>query len=686
MILLLAGCGYVVDLDDTGVRSWTPPTLELSSASADFGAVAIGSPPSSRTLTARNTGGWPMGVTLRIAGDDGRFCAHWVPGSESCGDARRARAKWGDTGDRPGDSNPGGAGGTGGGGGVPTCPDGAAEAVWGDVLVLDPGCSIQAEADFSPRVPEGAAVAGLEFGTVADGEGAWELDPRNEVQDVRLDAEVTGDPSAVDLAWQSGTAEFPWHPPDGSTDTLTAILENRGPGDATVTDLDLGRCASTVAVTGLAVGDVIAAGTTVPVQLDYTATGGSLACILGADTDRSSPAYLSLVAYPPAASAPPTVTLAAPAPGSFVVPAEPLDVDFTVSDDVDAPSTLEATVRLNGAIVLSGAPADPAGHELWTAYADTVPLGPVTVEVSVEDFHHNLARTAVTVRVGDPPPDDDDADGDGWGVGDLDCDDGDATIYPYAVETENGRDDDCNGVTDEQTAAYDDDGDSVSEAEGDCDDGDVRTYPGAPEGSDLHDNDCDGVIDNATARRDDDGDGYPELAGDCDDSDPAVHPFATELCDGIDNDCDGLKDSADECEGTTVVTAAFLDLQPDGCVPGETVTATLAALPAESEVRWSSERGTVAVTGSGPTFTLECPPVGATEADSVAALVVAPTGENAWAAAALRIYPEDATPWGVQHEGHDGALTTPCNPSGAAAFSALIAGVLGAAALRRRRE
>jgi len=110
----------------------------------------------------------------------------------------------------------------------------------------------------------------------------------------------------------------------------------------------------------------------------------------------------------------------------------------------------------------------------------------------------------------DPPAD---GDGDGYPAGE-DCDDGDGAVHPGAVETcEDGRDEDCDGQTDE----------------------------GCGTGIDA------------------DGDGYPD-GSDCDDADPDIHPGATELCGGPDSDCDGLVDPAvleelcgnqrdDDCDG-----------------------------------------------------------------------------------------------------------------------------------------
>jgi len=166
-----------------------------------------------------------------------------------------------------------------------------------------------------------------------------------------------------------------------------------------------------------------------------------------------------------------------------------------------------------------------------------------------------------------------------------DCDDSDATIYPYATETCDGDDNDCDGVTDEENASgcttyyYDLDNDGYgltgdsqcwcsehgtyrATEGGDCDDSDYATNPGAMEWCDSADNDCDGVVDEQDAvgcndyYYDADDDGYglagdsecwcseqglyrATNGGDCDDSDPLVNPTATELCNGEDDDCDG---------------------------------------------------------------------------------------------------------------------------------------------------
>ena len=134
-----------------------------------------------------------------------------------------------------------------------------------------------------------------------------------------------------------------------------------------------------------------------------------------------------------------------------------------------------------------------------------------------------------------------DSDGDGYTPAQGDCDDTDPKIHPGAAEFCNGKDDDCNGFTDD----VDNDKDGYSVCPGpkqDCDDSNPAIHPGAkPYCANGKDNDCDGTID---ANQDADGDGY-NVCDDCDDKDPNVHPGAPVNCkNGKDNNCDGVKDNA----------------------------------------------------------------------------------------------------------------------------------------------
>jgi hypothetical protein len=122
--------------------------------------------------------------------------------------------------------------------------------------------------------------------------------------------------------------------------------------------------------------------------------------------------------------------------------------------------------------------------------------------------------------------------------------------------------------------------DRHAELAGDCDDRASSVHPAATELCDGRDNNCDGLVDDddPAARagwqwyEDADGDGYgdtsnvvaynacqgPEgtsiLSGDCDDAEPSAHPGRSEdLGDGIDNNCDGLTDRNGNIDGTWTI-------------------------------------------------------------------------------------------------------------------------------------
>lgn len=170
-----------------------------------------------------------------------------------------------------------------------------------------------------------------------------------------------------------------------------------------------------------------------------------------------------------------------------------------------------------------------------------------------------------------------DEDGDGFGNEQIklcnqpigyvkessDCDDLDKNINPGLDELCDKKDNDCDGLTDEEL---------LKECSNPCGKGIQECIDGAytkcsisakPEICDGIDNNCNGETDEGleftTWYQDDDNDGFgdnntnpiydckqPEdlinLAGDCNDSNQEINPSMEEICNGIDDNCDGLID------------------------------------------------------------------------------------------------------------------------------------------------
>lgn len=218
------------------------------------------------------------------------------------------------------------------------------------------------------------------------------------------------------------------------------------------------------------------------------------------------------------------------------------------------------------------------------------------------------ADSARSVDTGDSAAGAQDLDGDGYREP-ADCDDRDAAVHPMALEACNDRDDDCDGLIDEEatdpsTWYVDADGDGYgvdavtslacevpeghSALAGDCDDENPGAHLGLSElCSTVWDDDCDSSVNDASAVDagtwwpdvDDDGfgdanvegadaclapDGWVGDGGDCDDGDAAVRPSARDVCnDRLDQDCDG---TARECPyaGALTVEAADATILGDG--------------------------------------------------------------------------------------------------------------------------
>jgi len=184
----------------------------------------------------------------------------------------------------------------------------------------------------------------------------------------------------------------------------------------------------------------------------------------------------------------------------------------------------------------------------------------------------------------------------GWSPIGGDCDDLNPQASPDGTEVCDGADNDCNGVTDDDTTVgctawfKDSDGDTygangdsqclcgpegdyTTNAGGDCDDTDPGVNPLGTEICDGLDNDCVGGPDNGqdlagclNHYQDTDLDGFgpnnteqclcgptgswtATAGGDCNDNAAAAHPGAPEICDGLDNDCDTLTDEDCDVDG-----------------------------------------------------------------------------------------------------------------------------------------
>ena len=137
-----------------------------------------------------------------------------------------------------------------------------------------------------------------------------------------------------------------------------------------------------------------------------------------------------------------------------------------------------------------------------------------------------------------------------------DCDDSNPAIHPFALETCNETDDNCNDQIDEQAV-------------------DAVEY--------YFDNDNDGYGSSITMVKScSPPPQYVDNNKDCQDNDANIHPAAVEICDGIDNDCDQQIDLQDPDNDIATTQTYYLDNDNDGY--GNPATATQLCEPTSGYV------------------------------------------------------------------------------------------------------
>ncbi len=154
-----------------------------------------------------------------------------------------------------------------------------------------------------------------------------------------------------------------------------------------------------------------------------------------------------------------------------------------------------------------------------TAIADSLKAYDIVIPIEMFDVTGATADTCVkfAIYLGDYVVDNDE-DGEDPFVEGGDCNDNDMNIEPdHAEVAGNGKDDDCDGLADE----------------------DDQNMP-------------------STSDADTDNDTYTIAEGDCDDTNNMVHPDMAEVCgDGFDNDCDGVADRTQDASGNATACSPF---------------------------------------------------------------------------------------------------------------------------------
>ncbi|GDX79165.1 hypothetical protein LBMAG42_09760 [Deltaproteobacteria bacterium] len=301
---------------------------------------------------------------------------------------------------------------------------------------------------------------------------------------------------------------------------------------------------------------------------------------------------------------PPTIAWLSPVEGGRYPGGWSVAVSLEISDPDPVDETPIALVWSQTAIDLAGAlPGEVPQSGSISLELEAVALSHWTLGVTATDSLGASATSTVGFDVVNG-----DYDNDSYideALGGDDCDDTNGGVHPGVPESCNSRDDDCDGLLDEEAsdalpwyADGDEDGygdvndvfKNCTSVAGrvadswDCDDGNAAINPGMPEVCNDFDDNCDDVIDDDAvdkldAYTDWDEDGYGagpvhsvcDLADDdvfndddCDDGDDAVHPGAIEVCDAFneDDDCNSLAEDADPA--ATGKSTYYADLDGDG--------------------------------------------------------------------------------------------------------------------------
>ncbi|MEC7984096.1 MAG: MopE-related protein [Myxococcota bacterium] len=548
------------------------PQMDLSTTNLDFGEIAWGTT-LSKSFYIENQGELPMGLhslSLSEEGFENNFSILYSPLTIECPEER-------------------------------TADDTEYHIEEGDTI-LPPGCRIAAQVTYNP-LDMGDAYASIsvesfiepkEFGEETISSSRFYRDPSNFKQTLLLHGysnqgigNVVVTPRVLDFG----------HNWSGEIVTQQIMINNVGDGDLLIENptLDEG-CdeAFSLDISSLDSDRIIPAGegtifqaTFSPVDLE-AATCTVFVSSNDQETDTLEISLKGNVGIDPT-NTPPVVNIVSPATGYRHDSIDPLLFELSLYDANQPADSLVCKVKSMGQLsgVYDCSPEDESGFVQLEIPIDNLPRGIDTFLVTVTDQSEQQAFASTTVLVASENPASDlDMDGFGSSVDSEfeDCDEEDPTVYPFAAEIADGKDNDCDGAIDEKTHIYDDDGDSVSEAEGDCNDADVTTYPGAPELPDQRDNDCDGSIDETTSLFDDDGDGFSEVDNDCNDSDPTINPAAIEYCDNIDNNCNSLRDEQEGCVSldTQPFIIGGIQMSERAISVGETTTMTIFVYEADN--------------------------------------------------------------------------------------------------------